>query len=237
MQPIIRGIEAVGSVFIRYRYNGGKLVLPPNVMRLGDSGDPENSTIDFGDSTNPKFVEVAGFRLDSNFLRASPQIASSFMIPILGGGAIALTNNNRSGTLQINCTRVSTPTPGDGTSETTNEAGVTTPASANTVESVGKMFKPEGLAIGPVGGEEVYDMVLLAQAQQAQTGGDSVGSTIRVGFEFCGLNTVLEFQGCTIASVDPIGLSGNDAVDYGVSINYLNWTSVQSSTNQQPLTD
>lgn len=235
-QPIIRGIEAVGSVSVQYHYNADKLLMNPQVMQLGDSGVEANSTIDFSDG---KFVDVAGFRLDSNFLRANPQIASSFMIPILGGGAIALTNNNRSGVLNINCTRVSTPVPGDGVTETTNDDGViTTPAKeASNADKIGSMYKPEGLAIGPVGGETVYDLVLLAQAQQGQAGGDSVGATIRVTFMFCGLYTVLEFQGCTIASVDPIGLAGNDAVDYGVQINYLNWTMKASSSNGEALTN
>ena len=235
MQPIIRGIEAVGSVFVQYRYNKGQMTLPSGVMQIGDDTAEGNNTIKFvDDSGNPSFVDVAGFRLDSNFLRANPQIASSFMIPILGGGAIALTNNNRSGTLNINCTRVSTPTPGNGV--TANEASGIAGAE-NTEKTVGRMYKDAGMAIGPLGGAVVYDLVLLAQAQQAQEGGDSVGSTIRVGFEFCGLNTVLEFQGCTIASVDPIGLAGNDAVDYGVQINYLNWTIIMSSQNKQSLTD
>lgn len=201
-QPIIRGIQAVGAVDIIYGYNGnnGQLTLPQEVMKLGDM---EETVIDTKGG-----VPVAGFRLDGEFLRAVQQIASSVQVPILGGGAVALTNNNRSGTLSINCTKTSTPTP-DG---------------SNAQNPAGTMFRPTtGASIGP-NRDGVYDLVFLAQVQQAQPGGDSEGSTMKVVFDFCGLTTTISFEGCTIASVDPIGLAGNDAVNYNVSINYLNWT-------------
>ena len=196
-QPIIRGIQAVGAVDIKYGYNGngGKLTLPPEVMKLGDAAE---TIIDTQGG-----VSVAGFRLDGEFLRAVQQIASSVQVPILGGGAVALTNNNRSGTLNINCTKTSTPTTASGA-------------------DVGSMHK--GANLGPKGDVTVYDLVFLAQVQQAQPGGDSEGATIKVVFDFCGLTTTISFEGCTIASVDPVGLAGNDAVNYNVSINYLNWT-------------
>lgn len=207
-QPIIRGIQAVGAVDIIYKYNGngGKLVLPTNVMRIGDTAETGDNTID-----TSKGVQVSGFRLDGEFLRAMQQIASSIQVPILGGGAVALTNNNRSGALSINCTKVSTPAP---------------KANAGS-QATGEMLKNNGL--GPVS-DSAYDLVFLAQAQQAQIGGDSSGATIQVTFSFCGLNTIISFEGCTIASVDPLGLSGNDAVNYNVAINYLNWTAKYSTT-------
>ena len=201
-QPIIRGIQAVGAVDILYGYNGngGLLKLPSDVMKLGDQAD---TTIDTKGG-----VPVAGFRLDGEFLRAVQQIASSVQVPILGGGAVALTNNNRSGTLNINCTKTSTPTP-DG---------------SNGNNPAGTMYRPNtGAAIGP-NRDGVYDLVFLAQVQQAQPGGDSEGATIKVLFDFCGLTTTISFEGCTIASVDPVGLAGNDAVNYNVAINYVNWT-------------
>ena len=214
-QPIIRGIQAVGSVNIKYKYNGnsGKLVLPTTVMQLGGAADEDSNTID-----TSNFVDVSGFRLDGEFLRAAQQIASSVQIPILGGGAVALTNNNRSGALSINATKVSTPVD---------------KANSSATAPTGSMYASGGL--GPVGGAEVYDLVFLAQAQQAQAGGDSMGATIQVSFQFCGLYTVLEFQGCTIAGVDPVGLSGNDAVNYNVNINYLNWTVNYSSATETAL--
>lgn len=199
-QPIIRGIQAVGAVDIIYGYNGngGKLTLPADVMKLADQTE---TIIDTSGG-----VSVAGFRLDGEFLRAVQQIASSVQVPILGGGAVALTNNNRSGTLNINCTKTSTPTP-----------------DATMGGATGAMYRPTGASIGP-NKDNVYDLVFLAQVQQAQPGGDSEGATIKVVFDFCGLTTTISFEGCTIASVDPVGLAGNDAVNYGVSINYLNWT-------------
>lgn len=213
-QPIIRGIQAVGAVTIKYKYNGngGKLVLPTNVMSLGGDTTDDANTIDTSGG-----VEVAGFRLDGEFLRATQQIASSVQIPILGGGAVALTNNNRSGTLTINATKVSTPLPDSSvlSSDTTLKDVIRTGG------GTGQMSRTASL--GPLT-DNVYDLVFLAQAQQAQKGGDSQGATIEVCFAFCGANTIVSFEGCTIASVDPIGLSGNDAVNYNVQINYLNWT-------------
>lgn len=207
-QPIIRGIQAVGAVDILYGYNGngGLLTLPSDVMKLGDQA---TTSIDTKGG-----VPVAGFRLDGEFLRAVQQIASSVQVPILGGGAVALTNNNRSGTLNINCTKTSTPTPD----------------SSNGQNPAGTMYRPNtGAAIGP-NRDGVYDLVFLAQVQQAQPGGDSEGATIKVLFDFCGLTTTISFEGCTIASVDPVGLAGNDAVNYNVSINYLNWTTEVSKS-------
>lgn len=204
-QPIIRGIQAVGAVDIIYHYNSkdGILTLPDTIKLKTNNGLSDSN----GEIDTSGGVSVCGFRLDGEFLRAVQQIASSVQIPILGGGAIALTNNNRSGSLSINCTKVSTPN-GDGSDD----------------NPLGAMYKPtNGAAIG-TDDPKAYDLVFLAQAQQAQKGGDSVGATISVCFEFCGLRTVISFEGCTIANVDPIGFAGNDAVNYNVNINYLNWT-------------
>ena len=204
-QPIIRGIQAVGSVKMTYRYNSSDKKLPiPESIKLGTQ-----KTID-----TTAGIAVAGFRLDGEFLRANPQIASSIVIPILGGGGVALTNNNRTGVLTLNCAKVSTPDTGD-----------SNPAS---------MYTPEGSALGVVGDETVYDMVTIAQIQQAQTGGDSVGATIDIAFKFCGLTTVVQFQGCTVATVDPLALTGNDAAAYQVQFNYLNW--VVDFSNETELT-
>lgn len=190
-QPIIRGIQAVGGVDIYYRYNSADNKLSvPKAFHAGSLTE-----IDTQDG-----ISLAGFRLDGEFLRATQQIASSVVVPILGGGGVALANNNRTGTLNINATRVSTP-------DLTGE---------------GKMLK--GTGFGPVGADtKVYDLTFIAQLQQGQDGGDSVGATIAVCFDFCGKTTVIQFDGCTIASVDPVGLSGNDVVNYNVAINYLSW--------------
>lgn len=233
-QPIIRGIQAVGAVDIKYQYNSEDhlLTLNTDVMRLNGGTSSENSTINTDGG-----VPVAGFRLDGEFLRAVQQIASSVQVPILGGGAVSLTNNNRSGTLNINCTKVSTPSDGAVYSEEVKaEDGTVLHAKGSLIgEATGAMVRGNG--IGPVGSGAVYDLVFLAQVQQAQPGGDSVGSTITVDFMFCGLHTTIEFQGCTIASVDPIALSGNDAPNYNVAINYLNWTVNASNSNGTAITN
>ena len=192
-QPIIRGIQAVGGVDILYRYNSADNKLKvPKAFHAGNVTE-----IDTTDG-----IAIAGFRLDGEFLRAVQQIASSVVIPILGGGGVALTNNNRTGTLNINATRVSTP-----------DLSAT---------GRGKMLK--GTGFGPVAADaNVYDLTFIAQLQQGQDGGDSVGATLAICFDFCGKTTVIQFDGCTIASVDPVGLSGNDAVNYNIAINFLTW--------------
>lgn len=234
-QPIIRGIQAVGAVDIKYQYNSSdhKLILPTDVMRIADATDEKYTTID-----TTGFVSAAGFRLDGEFLRAVQQIASSIQVPLLGGGAVALTNNNRSGTLTINCTKVSTPSKGEVYNEDVRDPEDPTKILQKAGDLIGAATGAMiyGNGIGPISKDPVYDLTFLAQVQQAQKGGDSVGATIQVCFAFCGLYTVIEFQGCTIASVDPIGLAGNDAPNYGVSINYLNWTANYSASSETPIT-
>lgn len=225
-QPIIRGIQAVGAVDIKYEYNSSDhvLSLPTSVMRIAGKTTGDGIKI-----STKGGVPVAGYRLDSEFLRAVQQIASSVQIPILGGGAVALTNNNRSGTLSINCTKVSTPSVGTTYPNDVYEGEKKVHSKGDLVaEATGAMLHGNGL--GPIGAE-AYDLVLLAQVQQAQPGGDSVGATITVDFMFCGLHTTIQFQGCTIANVDPLGLAGNDAANYNVQINYLNWTVNFSNDN------
>lgn len=232
MQPIIRGIQAVGAVDIKYEYNSSdhKLTLPTNVMRINGQVTEDSTVIETAGG-----IPVAGYRLDSEFLRAVQQIASSVQIPILGGGAVALTNNNRSGTLTINCTKVSTPSDAQTySSEVKDENGNVIHKAGDLVAgSTGAMVKGNG--IGPISDNPVYDLVFLAQVQQAQPGGDSVGATLTIDFMFCGLHTTIQFQGCTIANVDPLGLAGNDAVNYNVQINYLNWSVNFSNTAGTPV--
>lgn len=192
-QPIIRGIQAVGAVDILYRFNheeGGKFILNiPDNFHLADGADSIDTT---------SGLQICGFRLDSEFLRATQQIDSSQVIPVLGGGGVALTNNNRTGSMSINCTKVSTP------------------------DESWAMLRGQGF--GPTDVSVVaYDLTTIAQIQQAQPGGDAEGATIAVCYRFCGQTTIYQFDGCTIARVDPVGLAGNDAVNYNVTINYLNW--------------
>lgn len=206
-QPIIRGIQTVGSITVLYRYNNPvsetvdgaattvyKLPIPTSV----DLG----STVKYIDA---KMLYVAGFRLDGEFLNAQQQVASSSVIPILGGGGVALTNNNRTGTVTFTCTKVSTPT------TTTDGAAPMQSGSSSSLLGVVDTTT------------NYYDMVLLAQIQQGQEGGDSVGSTICICYEFNGVLTQVQFEGCTIADIKPIILAGNDAANYAIQVNYLNW--------------
>lgn len=214
-QPIIRGVQAVGQVKILYRYNltddGTQFYMPvpTNIIQiLDDAAANPVKKIPMGTSG----VEVAGFRLDSNFLNAVQQIASSAIIPILGGGGVALTNNNRTGSITFTCAKVSTPVHGNQRAKDVNKA----PA--------GRMYGGEAQGIGIRDKRIAYDMVTLAQIQQAQPGGDSVGANILIGYEFCGKKTQLIFEASTIVDVAPLTMSGNDAATYNITINYLNWS-------------
>jgi hypothetical protein len=194
-QPIVDGIQAVGSVTITYKYNAsnGQLNIPTTFKDAGKRG----AFID-----TKAGINLAGFRLDSEFLRATPMMASSFMTALLGGGAVALTNNIRAGTFSLNCTKCAAPV-----------------FSAKDTNGWGFSATDEG-----AGNEGIfYDFVFIAQCQQATPGGDSVGATIEASFEFKGVTTKLIFEGCTIATVDPIALAGNDLPNYNVSVNYTRW--------------
>lgn len=209
MQPIIRGVQSVGAVQFLYRYNfqdtDGNYKLPiPSSIKLATDASVKH--IDCGAGNG---IPVAGFRLDSEFLRANPQIASSFVIPILGGGGVALTNNNRTGTLNLVSTRVAAP-----------DIGISEEADAGRM--VGASSGSNGLGVLDTG--NYWDFVTIAQCQQGQEGGDSFGAQLTIKFKFCNVLVTVVFEGCTIATVDPLGLAGNDAVNYAVAVNYLNWT-------------
>lgn len=202
-QPLIRSIQAVGQVSVAYTYNTADhiLTVPTDVIMLG----PVGTEIKEIDTTGG--VQVTGFRLDTEFLRAAQQIASSVQIPLLGGGGAALTNDTRLGTLTFNCTSVSYPR-SDG-------------------DNAGSMYGND--AMGVMGNTPYYDLVMIAQLQQGQAGGDSTGATLVITFNILGFETSLEFQGCTVAEVAPLALSGNDVPDYRVTFNYLNWIKKQQS--------
>lgn len=221
-QPIIRGIQAVGSVNIYYQYNTSDHILSITEAYIKGFKSSEINTSDG--------ISIAGFRLDGEFLRANPQIASSFVIPILGGGGVAITNNNRTGTLSINCTKVSTPSIEDA-GTTTYLQTLTDPETGEvigqpkpiTITNPGLAAMSSGSGIGPIASGAVYDLVTIAQVQQSQPGGDSTGATIAIVFSFNGVDTIVQFEGCTVATVDPLALTGNDAPQYNVTFNYLNW--------------
>jgi hypothetical protein len=196
-QPIISGIQAVGGVNITYSY-------PAEMYADVGTGLVKINAING--------VKIVGFLLDSEFLRAAQHIASSSVRPILGGGAIALTNNNRSGTLTIASTRVGLP----------NTTG--TNSGALPAEWITDVVSGANV-------EDAYDIVTLAQAQQASPGGDSLGATLMVSMNFSGSSLKATFRSCTVANVSPLALSGSDLPDYAVTFNYLNWTiGYQNST-------
>lgn len=199
-QNIITGIQTVGQVKVKYRYNSVNHILG------GAAGIKEGINTSGG-------IELAGFRLDDDFLQANPQIASSLVVPILGGGGIALTNSNRSGQLTLSCVRAGTPenpnaAVGDehdsGGYISTNDAGGVRDASGTIVKTV-------------------YDPIMIAQIQQAQEGGDSNGAELLVAFGFNQHNVLLQFTGCTVSQCGIIHLAGNNVPGYGVVWNYLNW--------------
>ena len=222
MQPIIRGIQSVGQVELKYRYNrqgvgGGEsgttgylLPVPKSLFKSlkgWTSGTDSNPLIAIPDSG----ISLAGFRLDSEFLRANPQLASAFTIPVLGGGGLSLTNNNRTGVLNVVATKVARTVSRD-KQEVQKDNIDTLKLAGSTASAIG--VKSDG---------NYWDLVTIAQIQQAQEGGDSYGASLSLKYGFCGADIVITFEGCTIGTVDPIGLAGNNAADYNIAINYLNW--------------
>lgn len=215
-QPIARGIQAAGAVNVWYRYNGPGGLLPvPSTIKIQDKDGARVTQID----TSAR-IRLCGFLLDQDFLKANPQVASSAVFPVLGGGGVAVTNNNRTGQLVLVCTKVSTPR---------TESGAMAPMEE--VEGAdGKYY--DGIGITPDGDyKNSYDATLISQIQQAQLGGgDSYGATICVEFMFNGRKTSLEFQGCTVSSVEPITLSGIRPGTYPIAWNYLNWGATYFTT-------
>lgn len=70
------------------------------------------------------------------------------------------------------------------------------------------------------------DIVAVATAQRNVSGGDSVGATITISFEFDGNSYKVQFEKCTVAECKPLSLAGNDAPDYRVRFNYAKWSFV-----------
>lgn len=206
-QPVIRGIQAAGAINIWYRYNGPEGKLPvPETIRLRD----ENGLIKFIDTSNK--IALCGFLLDQDFLDANPQVASSIVYPVLGGGGVAITNNNRTGQLTFICTKVSTPR---------SKTAAMAPMGHITAGDANSPW--DGIGVAPQI-ENAYDATLISQIQQAQRGGgDSYGATIIVEFMFCGCKTSIEFQACTVGTVKPLTASGIKPGTYPIAWNYLNW--------------
>lgn len=53
-------------------------------------------------------VGLVGFKLSSNYMDSNQAIANSFIIPLLNGGSIQITNNNTCGSITVSAIRTST---------------------------------------------------------------------------------------------------------------------------------
>ena len=156
-------VQNAGAATISYSY--------PNELK----GPGVDNTLAAGTA-----VALTGFKLNSNYLDTQQAIDNSFIIPLLNGGSIQITNDNTCGSISITAIRTDTK-----------------------------------LASG--------DIVAIASAQRAVTGGDSIGADIIISFSFNNTTYKVQFFNCTVAQCKPITLAGNDAPDYQVRFNYSHW--------------
>lgn len=84
-------VQNVGAATIAYSY-------PLDLFGPGDDNTLEADTA----------VALTGFKLDSQYLDTSQAIQNSFIIPLLNGGSIQLTNDNTCGSMTVTAIRTST---------------------------------------------------------------------------------------------------------------------------------
>lgn len=84
-------VQNAGAATISYSY--------PNQL----VGPGDNNTLDAGSS-----VTLTGFKLNSHYLDTQQAIDNSFIIPLLNGGSIQITNDNTCGSMIINAIRTDT---------------------------------------------------------------------------------------------------------------------------------
>ena len=84
-------VQNAGAATISYSY--------PNQL----VGPGDNNTLDAGAS-----VTLTGFKLNSNYLDTQQAIDNSFIIPLLNGGSIQITNDNTCGSINISAIRTAT---------------------------------------------------------------------------------------------------------------------------------
>ena len=156
-------VQNVGAATISYQY--------PSVL----TGTGTNNTL-----TAAQAVTLTGFKLNQTYLDTAQAMDNSYIIPLLNGGSIQLTNNNTAGSITISAIRTSTM-----------------------------------LTSG--------DIISIAQAQRAVSGGDSVGATITVSWSFNGTQYKINFYNCTVAQCKALTMSGNDAPEYAVVFNFSHW--------------
>lgn len=70
---------------------------------------------------------------------------------------------------------------------------------------------------------KVGDITAIADAQRAVAGGDSIGATIIIKWEFNNKTYSIGFYNCTVVECPPLKIAGNDAPDYSVTFNYSHW--------------
>ena len=159
-------VQNAGAATIAYSY--------PKDLEGPTIGGAENKLA--ANSSTP----LTGFKLNSNYMDSQQAIDNSFIIPLLNGGSIQITNDNTCGSITITAIRTAVL-----------------------------------LSSG--------DVVAIASAQRAVAGGDSIGATITVTFNFNGVVYNVAFYNCTVAQCKPLTLAGNDAPDYQVRFNYSHW--------------
>lgn len=84
-------VQNAGAATISYSY--------PNELK----GPGTDNTLAKGTS-----VALTGFKLNSNYLDTQQAIDNSFIIPLLNGGSIQITNDNTCGSISITAIRTST---------------------------------------------------------------------------------------------------------------------------------
>jgi len=84
-------VQNAGAATISYSY--------PNEL----TGPGDDNKLDAGSS-----VALTGFKLNSNYLDTQQAIDNSFIIPLLNGGSIQITNDNTCGSMIINAIRTDT---------------------------------------------------------------------------------------------------------------------------------
>ena len=156
-------VQNAGAATISYQY--------PKALK----GPGNDNTLEADTS-----VTLVGFKLNSNYLDSQQAMDNSFIIPLLNGGSIQITNDNTCGSIMVTAIRTAT------------------------------LLKSG-------------DIVAIASAQRAVSGGDAIGATITVQFAFNGNTYSIKFYNCTVAQCKPVTLAGNDAPDYQVRFNYSHW--------------
>lgn len=140
-------------------------------------------------------ASVGNFKLQTQYVDTKQTIPNSVVVPLLAGGAISLTNTQKAGTLTFSAVR------------------------CKKVNAYATATAAEGVFPVDLGSA---DIVTLASLQVESN--DSTGATIAFSLVFNGVVLNIIFEKCTVNTVTPLRLAGNDVPTYEVSFNYTNWT-------------